>query len=116
MTGSSCLLSEFEVLGSLQAQLLLGLAFLTFQTENDLTGGLCLLVEYGFSLSTETHLLGIITPLSLCKIGSLTSLVLGHLVNHVLFALARTVGLAFFRYVHHDRKMIWGSRKNKMVS
>ena len=102
MTRCCCLLSKFEVLGSLEAQLLLGLTFFTFETKNDLTRGLCLLVEDGLGLPTETHLLGIITSLSLRKVRGFPGLVLGDLVEGVLLALTRTVCLAFLGYVHHD--------------
>ena len=101
MTRGCCLGSQFEMLGSLQTQLLLGLAFLTFQTQHNLTCGLGLLVKDGLGLSPKTHLLGIVPTLSLSEIGSLTGLVLCHLVDSVLLALASTVGLAFFGYVHH---------------
>lgn len=93
------------MLGSLQTQLLLGLTFLTFQTQDNLTGGLSLLVEDGLGLSTESHLLGIVTPLSLCEIRRLSSLVLSHLVGSVLLALTRTVGLAFFGDIYHGGKL-----------
>jgi hypothetical protein len=92
------------MLGSLKAQLLLGLTFLTFQTQDDLTGSLCLFVKDGLGLSTETHLLGIVTSLSLGEIGSLTGLVLGHLVDGMLLAFSSTVSLTFFGYIHHDGK------------
>jgi hypothetical protein len=118
MTRCCCLLSKFEMLGSLETQLLLGLTFLTFQTQDDLTGSLCLLVEDGFGLSTETHLLGIVTPFSLGKIRSLTSLVLCHLVESMLLALSLAVGAAFFGDIHHDGKVSLHKEKKKkrMVS
>lgn len=93
--------SQFEMLGSLQTQLLLGLTFLTFQTKDNLTCGLGLLVKDGLGLSPKTHLLGIVPTLSLGEIGGLAGLVLGNLVDRVLLALALAVGLAFFGYVHH---------------
>ncbi len=105
VTRRSCLLSEFEVLGSLKAQLLLGLTFFTFETKDDLTRGLGLLVEDGLGLSSETHLLRVITSLSLRKVGGLSSLVLGDLVEGVLLALSCTVCLAFLGYVHHDAQL-----------
>ena len=101
MTRCSCLLSKFEVLGSLEAQLLLGLTLLAFQSKNDLTGGLGLLVEDGLGLSTESHLFRVVTSLSLCKVGSLTRLVLSDLVYGVLLALSSTVSSAFLGYVDH---------------
>jgi hypothetical protein len=101
VTGRSGLLSKFKVLGSLKAQLLLGLTFLTFQTQNNLTGSLGLLVEDGLGLSSESHLLRVVTSLSLRKIGRLAGLVLGHLVGGMLLALAGTISLAFFRNIHH---------------
>ena len=57
MTRSSSLLSKFKVFGSLEAQMLLGLAFLTFQTKLDLTRGLGLFVKHGLGLSSKSHLL-----------------------------------------------------------
>jgi hypothetical protein len=91
------------VLGSLEAQLLLSLTFLAFQSEDDLTGRLGLLVKYGLSLSTESHLFGIVTSLSLCKVRCLSRLVLSHLVHSVLLARAvSTVRLTFFWNIHHD--------------
>ena len=102
MTRCSCLLSKFEVLGSLVAQLLLGLTFLTFKTKDDFTCGLGLLVKDGLGLSTETHLLGIVTSLSLSKVRRLSGLVLGDLVKGVLLALTPAVSLTFFWNIHHD--------------
>ena len=115
MTRSSSLLSKFKVLCSLQAKLLLGLAFLTFQPQNNLTGSLGLLVKHGLGLSTETHLFGIITSLSLCKIGGFSSLVLGDLVDGVLLALSGTVSFAFLRYVNHCKIFVLERRKQKKV-
>ena len=87
--------------GSLDAQLLLGLAFFTFKTKDDLTRGLGLLVEDGLGLPTETHLLRVITSLSLRKVRGFSGLVLGHLVEGMLLAFTCTICPAFFRYVHH---------------
>ena len=105
VTRCCCLLSKFEVLGSLEGQLLLGLTFFTFETKDDLTRGLGLLVEDGLGLSSETHLLRVVTSLSLREVGGLSGLVLGDLVEGVLLALTRTVCLAFLGYVHHDALM-----------
>lgn len=105
MTGLHLLGSEFKMLGPLKAELFLGLAFLTFQPQDDLTCGLRLFVKDGLGLSTESHLLGIITALSLCKVGRLSGLVLGDFVDLVLSALGSgAVRLALFRYIHHDNK------------
>ena len=93
------------MLGSLEAQLLLGLTFFTFKTKDNLTCGLGLLVEDGLGLSSETHLLRVVTSLSLREVGGLSGLVLGDLVKGVLLALTRTVSLAFLGYVHHDAQM-----------
>lgn len=101
MTRLCCLGSQFEMLGSLKAQLLLGLAFFTFQPQDDLTRGLGLLVKDGLGLSPKAHLLGVVSTLSLSKIGSLTGLVLGDLVDCMLPAFSSAKGLAFFGYVHH---------------
>jgi hypothetical protein len=89
------------MLGSLDTQLLFSLAFLTFQTKDNLTGGLSLLVKDGFGLTTETHLLGIVTPFALCEIGRLTRLVLSDLVDGMLLALTGAVSLTFFWNIHH---------------
>lgn len=97
-----CLLSELEVLGSLEAQLLLRLTFLALQPQHDLTGGLGLLVEDGLGLSAVPHLLAVVPALALREVGRLSRLVLGHLVYLVLLALAaRAVGAALLRDVHH---------------
>merc|ERR1719326_462108 len=98
-----CLLcSEFEVLSSLQSQLLLGLAFLTFQPDDNLTGCLCFLVKDGLSLPTKSHLLRVITTLSLGEVGRLTGLVLCDLVRLVVAALlSSTESFAFLWYINH---------------
>jgi hypothetical protein len=102
MTGGCCLLSELEVLGSLNAKLLLGLTLLAFQTQDNLPCGLGLLVKHGLGLSTESHLLRVVTALALSKVRSLSGLVLGHLVHSMLLTLAGAVCLTFFRNIHHD--------------
>ena len=98
-----CLLgTELKVLSPLDCELLLGLTFLTFKTKDDLTGGLGLLVKHGLGLSTETHLFGIITAFSLCKVRGFSSLVLSDLVHSVLTAFASSAeGFALLGYVHH---------------
>jgi len=78
--------SQFEMFCALDAKLLLRLALLALQTKDDLTGGLGLFVKDRLGLTTESHLFGIVSALSLGKIGSLSRLVLGHLVNLVAFA------------------------------
>jgi hypothetical protein len=101
MTSRRRLLTQLEMLSPLQAQLLLGLTFLALQSKDNLSCRLGLLVKDGLCLSTKSHLLGVITTLSLSKVGSLTSLVLCHLVVFVLLALATAVRLAFFRNIDH---------------
>ena len=102
MTSLSLLGTQLKVLGPLQGQMLLSLASLTFQTKHNLTSSLGLFVEDGLGLTTETHLFGVVTTLSLSKVGSLAGLVLSDLVGLVLTAfLASTVCFAFFGYVHH---------------
>lgn len=107
VTRCSSLLSKFEVLGSLKAQLLLGLARLALQTQNNLTGSLGLLVEDGLGLSSKSHLLRVVTSLPLRKVGSLAGLVLCYLVNGVLLALSGTVSLALFRNIHHFEEYLF---------
>ena len=53
------------MLGTLDHELLLGLAFLALQAEADLLGGLGLLVENGLGLSTETSLLLVVSSFTL---------------------------------------------------
>lgn len=87
--------TQLEVLTSLQSQLSLGLAVDTLQSQNDLLGGLGLLVENWLGLTTETRLLTVVSSLTLGEQGSLTSLVLGNLVLGVLLAqLTLTVSLS----------------------
>ena len=71
------------LLASLQWQLCLVLANGTFETEDNLLRGLCLLVEDGLGLTTITGLFSVITTLSLSEEGSLSSLVLGDFVGTI---------------------------------
>ena len=98
-----CLLgTELEVLGTLESQVLLRLTLLALQTKDDLTSCLGLLVEDWLGLTSETHLLGIVTTLSLGEVRSLSCLVLCDLVDLVLTALlAGAISLTFFGYVNH---------------
>jgi hypothetical protein len=101
MTRRRRLLTQLEMLGPLQAQLLLGLTFLAFETQDNLSCRLGLFVKDGFGLSTKSHLLGIVPALALGKVGRLSCLVLCHLVVFMLFAFSTAVRLAFFRYIYH---------------
>ncbi len=100
--------TELEVLRPLQCEVLLCLTLLALQTQDDFTGGLGLLVEHGLSLTSETHLLGVVTALPLGEVGCLPRLVLGDLVDLVRAALASgAVRFAFFGHVDHfDLDMI----------
>lgn len=103
---------QLEVLAALQGQLLLGLASSALETQDNLLGGLGLLVEDGLGLTTVTTLLPVVTTLTLGVQGGLSmticistgcasnrdrgvshlaSLVLGDLVLGVLVAV---LGLA----------------------
>lgn len=83
------------MLASLQGQLQLGLALDALQPQDDLLGGLGLLVEDRLCLTTITALLPVITSLTLGEQGGLASLVLGDLVLGVLAALlALAVGVS----------------------
>jgi hypothetical protein len=83
------------VLASLQGQLALGLALDALQSQDDLLGGLGLLVEDGLGLTTVTALLSVVTALTLGEQRGLASLVLGDLVLCVLAALlALAVGVS----------------------
>jgi hypothetical protein len=83
--------TQLEVLAALEGELLLGLAGSALETQDDLLGGLGLLVEDGLGLTTVTTLLPVVTTLTLSEKGGLASLVLGDLVLGVLVAL---LGLA----------------------
>lgn len=56
---------KLEVLAALEGELGLGLADGALQSQDDLLGGLGLLVEDGLGLTTVTALLTVITTLSL---------------------------------------------------
>ena len=68
------------MLASLDGDLLLGLAHSALHSEHDLLGGLGLLLEDGFGLTTETLLFSVITSTTLREGRLLTLLVLGYLV------------------------------------
>lgn len=88
------------MLATLQSQLRLGLALDAFQSQNDLLGGLGLLVEDRLGLTTITGLLTVVSALSLSEQRGLASLVLGDLVLGVLAALlALAVGVSRLRNV-----------------
>jgi hypothetical protein len=57
--------TQLEVLAALQSELLLGLALSALETQDDLLGGLRLLVEDGLGLTTVTALLPVVTTLTL---------------------------------------------------
>ena len=105
MSSILLLLSELEVLGPLQSELLLRLALLALQPQHNLPRSLGLLVKHGLSLSSESHLLAVVTTLSLSKVGGLSGLVLGDLVDLVLPALlVLAVGLPLLGHVNHGLK------------
>ena len=97
MINLTLLSSQFEVLATLQSNLMLILADSAFQTQHNLLGRLSLLVEHRLSLTTKSTLLAIVTTLSLSEQRGLTGLVLRDLVRGVLSAvLALAVGVAGF--------------------
>jgi hypothetical protein len=86
---------QLEVLAALEGQLALGLALDALQSQDNLLGGLGLLVEDGLGLTTITGLLAVVTALSLSEQRGLAGLVLGDLVLGVLSALlALAVGVS----------------------
>ena len=94
--------TKFEVLASLKGLLGAIFAFNAFETNDNLLCRLGFLVENWLGLSTETGLLSVITALTLGIKRGFTSLVLGNLVQGVLFALlACTEGLSGLRDVDH---------------
>ena len=68
-------LTELEGLATLEHVHVLSLALGAFQLEDNLLGGLGLLVENGLGLTTETGLLVVVTTLTLGGQGVLTLLV-----------------------------------------
>jgi hypothetical protein len=62
---------QLEVLAALEGELLLGLAGSALETQDDLLGGLGLLVEDGLGLTTVTTLLPVVTTLTLSEKGGL---------------------------------------------
>lgn len=102
VTSFGLLGSKLEVLSSLQGQLLLDFACLAFQSKNNFTSCLGLFVENGLSLSTISHLLRVVTTLSLSEVRSLSSLVLSDLVHLVFTALlSGAESSSFLWYVNH---------------
>jgi hypothetical protein len=88
-------ITHLEVLASLDGELVLVLAGGAFETEDNLLGGLGLLVEDGLGLTTVTLLFAVVTAFTLDDSRVLALLVLGHLVDSVLEALlALAVGFA----------------------
>lgn len=71
------------MLASLESNVRAVLALGALETQNNLLGGLGLLVEDGLGLTTVTLLLPVVTTLTLSVQRSLTSLVLGDLVRAV---------------------------------
>lgn len=101
MTLSLLLSSDFEVFAPFDRQLFPVLAFGTLHPENNLLRGLRFFSEDGFSLTTITFLLAIVTSLSLSENGLLSLLVLRHFMQRVLLALAFAEGLSSFGNVDH---------------
>lgn len=75
------------MLATFESDLLLVFAGSAFKTKNNLLGGLGLLVEDRFGLTSKPLLFSVITTLTLDVKGSLAGLVLGDLVGSVLAAL-----------------------------
>lgn len=59
------------MLAALEGELCLGLALCALESQDDLLGGLCLLVEDRLGLTTVTGLLSVVTTLTLGEEGSL---------------------------------------------
>ncbi len=78
----------------------LSLALVALQSEGDFLGGLGLLSEDRFGLSTISWLFAVVTSSALSSLALLTLLVLSNFVDCVTLAL-RAVGLPGFRNHHH---------------
>lgn len=94
--------ADFKVFTPFNGQLFPELALRTFHPQDNLFGRLGLLPKDGLRLATITTLFAVITTSSLCKLGLLSLLVLGHLVGRVLLTLALTEGLPDLWYIDHD--------------
>lgn len=95
------------MLASLQGQLALGLALDALQSQDNLLGGLGLLVEDGLRLTTITALFSVVTALTLGEQRGLASLVLGDLVLGVPAALlALAIGVSGLGNVDLFRRIL----------
>ena len=93
--------SQFKMLGTLDGNLILPFAFHTFHTQHQLFGCFSLLSQNGLGLTTETLLLTIISPTTLCLLGFLGLLVLSHLEHLVVLAVRMgTESSSFLGDVH----------------
>lgn len=101
MTRRCLFLSQLKMLGTFDTELLLGLAFFTFQPQDDLSRRLGLFVKNGLGLSAKAHLFAVVAAFALGKVTGLAGFVLCDLVDAVLFAFAGAVCAAFFGYIHH---------------
>lgn len=83
------------MLAALEGQLVLLLAHTALHSEDDLLGGLGLLLENGLGLTTVTLLLAVVAALTEGEEGGLAGLVLGDFLGGVLVALfaVRVAGL-----------------------
>merc|ERR1719217_1760968 len=92
--------TKLEVLGSLDGLHALCFALGALELQDDFLRCLCLFVEHGFRLTTETCLLLVVTSLTLSHHGRLACLVLSDFVRPVLPA-ALAVGVPGLRDVDH---------------
>ena len=97
-------LSKNEGSASLENFTSSSLALGTFKPQCDLFGLLGFLSEDRLSLTTESLLLGLVSPSSLSHFANLASLVLSHLVNFVNLALL-TVRVLSLGSVHLQKSM-----------
>jgi hypothetical protein len=111
MTSTGFLFSQLEMFGTLNAELLFRFTLFAFQPQDNLTGRLGLLVENGFGLTTVSHLFTIVTTFALGKVTRLARLVLRYLVQRVLFALARAIGVALFGKIYHFIELLSQGRE-----
>lgn len=85
-SGTFCLLlvTELEMLATLDSTLRLVLAYGTLEAKGNLFRSLRFLVEDWLCLPTETGLLSVVAPLALSVVGRLASLILGDALQRVL--------------------------------
>ena len=91
------------MLRTLDGNLLTAFTLGAFKTKYQLLGGLCVLPQDGFGMTSENLLFAIVTPTSLCKLRFLWLFVLGHF-KLLMSITGRTVSLPRLGNIHLKQK------------